>query len=103
MLTRSPPRRIRLGPQAVGGLGDVIEHFLGGEDAGMNVGDEGDGEAVQPGRKTRHCQLVSLDAELSELGDADAAEGDAGEGRGGKRGGGEETSAGEERRRRRGR
>ncbi len=83
-----------IGLEAIGGFGDVIEHFLGGKNAGMNIGNEGDGETVQAGGEVFERQIVSFDAEASELGDADAAKRDAGEGRGREGGGGEKCSAG---------
>ncbi len=60
----------------------------------MNVGDEGDGEAVQLAREAVQGQVESPDAEVSELSDADRAEGDAGKRRRGEGGGGEECPAG---------
>jgi hypothetical protein len=60
----------------------------------VNVGDERDGESVEPGGPAGDGQFVSFDAEGAELGDAGAGQGEAGDGRNGQRGGGQEAAAG---------
>ncbi len=57
----------QVGLEAVGGFGDVIEHFLRREDTSVNVGDDGDGVAVEFARPAIDVQVVGLNAEFSEL------------------------------------